>query len=75
MKVYLTLLSLNCSITINSQTLTINVSENKFGIDETLFLIVSRIQDIGNYQDIENYDKINITLGENDYSFILKHSV
>ena len=43
MKVYLTLLSLIYSITIYSQTLTINVSENKFGIDETLSLIVSRI--------------------------------
>ena len=70
MKIYILLLSLIYSITCNSQTLTINVSDNKFGIDETLSVIVSRIQNIGDYQDIGNYDEVIITLGENNYSFI-----
>ncbi|MFY0714016.1 CotH kinase family protein [Seonamhaeicola sp. NFXS20] len=70
MKVYLLLLSLIYSTTCNSQTLNINISDNKFGIDESLSLIVTQIQNIENYQDIESYNEITITLGENDYSFI-----
>ena len=70
MKVYLILLSLIYSIIVNSQTLTINIPDNEFGIDETISVIVSRIQNIENYQDIGSYDKIIISLGENDYNFI-----
>ena len=70
MKIYIILLSLIYSITCNSQILTINVSDNEFGIDESLSVIVSRIQNIGDYQDIGNYDEVIITLGENNYSFI-----
>ncbi|PID68481.1 MAG: spore coat protein CotH [Flavobacteriia bacterium] len=71
MKVYLLILSLVVySINCNSQTLNINVPNHNFGIDENLSIIVSRIQDIENYQDIGNYSEIIITLGEDDYSFI-----
>lgn len=70
MKAYLLIFTLVYSTFICSQTLNINVSDNKFGIDETLSVIVSRIQDIGNYQNIGSYDEIIITFGENDYSFI-----
>lgn len=70
MKAYLLIFTLVYSTFICSQTLNINVSDNKFGIDEALSVIVSRIQDIGNYQNIGSYDEIIITFGENDYSFI-----
>jgi spore coat protein H len=70
MKVYLLILGLSYSIIGNSQTLNINVSDNKFGIDETLAIIVSRIQDIEEYQDIGNNNEIVISFGENEYRFI-----
>ncbi len=71
MKVYLLILSLLVySINCNSQTLNINVPNHNFGIDENLSIIVSRIQDIENYQDTGNYSEMIITLGEDDYSFI-----
>ncbi|MBC6401218.1 MAG: BspA family leucine-rich repeat surface protein, partial [Ekhidna sp.] len=52
-----------------SQVLTINVSENNFGIDESNSLIVSRIQNIDNYTNTGQYDEIVITLGESSYNF------
>jgi spore coat protein H len=70
MKIYLLILCFFFSTICNSQTLTINVSDNKFGTDETLSIIVSRIQNIEDYQDIENYDEIIISFGENDFRFI-----
>lgn len=72
MRVYLFTIGLVYSIICNSQTLKFSVSNNKFGIDETLSIIVSRIQDIENYQDIKSYNEIVITLGDSDYSFISK---
>ena len=44
--------------------------ENKFGIDETLSIIVSRIENIDDYQDVANYDEPLIIFGEHDYKFI-----
>lgn len=71
MKVYLFITSLIFSIACcSSQTLNIQVPDHHFGIDENLSIIVSRIQNIEDYQDIGNYKEIIITLGENDYSFI-----
>ncbi len=69
MKKHLLLLSLIYASICNSQVLTINVSENNFGIDETLSIIVSRIQNINYYQDLSGYDEIVITFGESNYSF------
>jgi len=70
MKAYLLILTLVYSTFVCSQTLTINVSENKFGIDENLSLIVSRIQNIDDYTDIGNYNEIVLNLGQNSYRFI-----
>jgi spore coat protein H len=70
MRIYLLILSLAYTTGCISQVLTINVSENNFGIDENRSLIVSRIQNISNYEDTSNYDEIVITLGQNYYSFI-----
>ena len=70
MKVCLLIIGLIISIHGKAQTLSIEVPNNAYGIDETLFLIVSRIQDMENYQDIGNYDEILIALGGDEYSFI-----
>jgi len=45
------------------------VLENNFGIDESNSLIVSHIQNIGNYTNTSIYDEIVITLGQNNYNF------
>lgn len=70
MKIYLAILSLIIFINVNSQTLAVNISDNEFGIDESLSVIVSRIQNIGNYQNIGKYGEIIITFGGNNYSFL-----
>lgn len=70
MKIFLLVLCVFFSIICNSQILTINVPNNKFETDETLSIIVSRIQNIEDYQDIENYGEIIISFGEKDYRFI-----
>lgn len=70
MKKYLILLSLIYSVTCISQTLTINIPENNFGIDESLSLIVSRIQNIENYHDIGNFNNIIIALDQIPYRII-----
>ena len=70
MKAYLLIFTLVYSTFACSQTLTINISENKFGTDEILSIIVSRIQNIEDYQDIEDYDEIIISFGVNAYRFI-----
>lgn len=70
MKIYLPILCVIYSITCNSQILTISVPENKFGIDETLSIIVSRIENIDDYQDVANYDELLIIFGEHNYRFI-----
>ncbi|MDC9724200.1 MAG: CotH kinase family protein [Urechidicola sp.] len=70
MKINLLLLSLVYSTICSSQILTINVAENKFGIDEIHSIIISRIQNINDYSDISNYNEVVINLGQNNYSFI-----
>ncbi|MCT4665901.1 MAG: CotH kinase family protein [Flavobacteriales bacterium] len=70
MKIYLLLLGIIHSITCFSQTLSISVPEDEFGIDETHFLIISRIQDIEDYQNLVNYNEVLITFGDNNYKFI-----
>lgn len=70
MRIYLLILSLAYTTCCISQVLTINVSENNFAIDENRSLIVSRIQNISNYEDASNYDEIVINLGQSDYRFI-----
>lgn len=69
MRISLILLSLIYSLVCSSQVLTINVSENNFGIDESNSLIVSHIQNIGNYTNTSEYAEIVITLGQNNYNF------
>ncbi len=69
MRIYLLLLNLIYTLICSSQVLTINVPENNFGIDESNSLIVSHIQNIGNYTNTSEYDEIVITLGQNNYNF------
>lgn len=54
----------------NSQTLSINITEKKFGLDQIHLIIVSRLQNIDEYQDIGDYNEINIRLGDRNYRFI-----
>jgi len=67
MKIYLTLLGLAFTALCRAQVLTINISDNSFGVDESSSLIVSQIQNIGDYSNTSDYDKIVITLGQNIY--------
>ncbi len=69
MKIYLLLLSIICTGMCNSQVLSINISENNFGVDESKSLIVSRIDDINNYANTSGYVEVVITLGLDDYTF------
>lgn len=69
MRKYLLLLSLIYSGVCTSQVLTINISENHFGIDENNSLIVSHIEDIGNYANTSNFDEIIINFNQNDFYF------
>ena len=65
------LLSLVNTLICSSQVLTINVSENNFGIDESNSLIVSHIKNIHNYTHTNEYSEIIITLGQKNYYFTL----
>lgn len=70
MKVYLLLLSLVYSAICSSQILTIDVPENKFGIDDSDALILSRIQNMEDYQDIGNYSEVFINFDQNNFRFL-----
>lgn len=50
-----------------SQSLTINVAENHFRIDETNLLIVSQIEDIKSYNDLSSFEEIIISLDSIDF--------
>ncbi len=69
MRIYLLILSLTFTVICKSQVLTINVSENNFGVDESNSLIVSHIQNISDYTNTSEYDEIVIILGQNNYNF------
>jgi hypothetical protein len=70
MKVFIIIISLLCSTVSYSQKLDINISSNRFGVDENLSLIVARIQNINAYQNIGDHSDVVITLGPKPYSFI-----
>ena len=74
MKKYFLILCSFFSIICNSQKLVINVPENNFGTDDTLSIIVSQIQNINHYENLSDYDEIDITLDECNYSFASKPS-
>jgi spore coat protein H len=69
MKKSFLLLSIFNTLFCFSQSLTINIPENHFGIDENHSLIVSHIENIEDYNDTSDFDEIIITLNQNDYSF------
>ena len=70
MKKILLLLSITLSSIVSiSQTLTINISENQFGIDENHSLIISHINDIETYSNTTEYSEITIVLDETIYYF------
>jgi spore coat protein CotH len=69
MKKLFLLLSIFNTLFCFSQNLTINISENHFGIDENHSLIVSHIENIQDYNNTSGFDEIIITLDQNDYSF------
>ena len=68
-KVLLLLSIISISIVSISQTLTVKISENQFGIDENHLLIVSHINDIETYNNTTEYSKIEIELDETIYYF------
>ena len=70
MKSYLLILAVLYFSLSNSQTLSINITEKKFGLDQIHLIIVSRLQNIDEYQDIGDYDEINIRFGDRNYRFI-----
>lgn len=70
MKSYLLILAVLYFSLSNSQTLSINITEKKFGLDQIHLIIVSRVQNIDEYQDIGDYNEINIRLGDRNYRFI-----
>ena len=70
MKSYLLILAVLYFSLSNSQTLSINITEKKFGLDQIHLIIVSRLQNIDEYQDIGDYIEINIRLGDRNYRFI-----
>ncbi|MDO5981774.1 CotH kinase family protein [Flavivirga spongiicola] len=65
----LTLLIILNSILGLSQSLTIDIPENHFKIDETNSLIVSHIENIETYNDVTGFNEIIISLNQNDYNF------
>lgn len=70
MKSYLLILAVLYFSLSYSQTLSINITEKKFGLDQIHLIIVSRLQNIDEYQDIGDYNEINIRLGDRNYRFI-----
>tara|TARA_X000000950_G_C13865914_1_gene640721 strand:- start:209 stop:1891 length:1683 start_codon:yes stop_codon:yes gene_type:complete len=70
MKSYLLILAVLYFSLSYSQTLSINITEKKFGLDQIHLIIVSRLQNIDEYQDIGDYNEINIRFGDRNYRFI-----
>jgi len=52
-----------------SQTLTININENYFGVDESRQLIICHIENIDSYSDLSNYNEVIIDLNTNSFLF------
>ncbi|WP_298536989.1 hypothetical protein [uncultured Algibacter sp.] len=69
MKINLLLICLILTEVSTAQLLTINVPENNFGIDESKSLIVSQIENIDTYENINVYSEITITLNGHGYNF------
>jgi spore coat protein H len=53
----------------HSQALNISLKSGKFQIDEAHSMIVARINDIQNFENLSHYSEVTITLGEEEYSF------
>ena len=58
-----------CS-TLHSQVLNILIEEGKYQIDEDIALILSHIEDIEDYTNLQDYDQVNMVFGLETYSFI-----
>lgn len=69
MKKHILFLVLLHSTLCFSQTLNINIEKNKFGIDDTLSILVSRIDNISSYNNLNNYNEIIISLDQEKFSF------
>lgn len=54
---------------IVAQTLTINISENKFGVDQTNLIIVSQLENIEDYDDLTSHTEIIINFNNVSYQF------
>lgn len=52
-----------------SQSLTLNITDNHFGVDKKHTLIVSHIDNIDNYSNTSGFDDIFITLNQESYYF------
>lgn len=68
LSVLLIILFFNISF-IFSQTITINIQENKFGIDKINSIIVSQINNIENYTNIGENKKIFINFNKRNFYF------
>ncbi len=66
---FLTLPIILNSIVCLSQSLTIDIPENHFKIDETNSLIVSHIENIETYNNITGFSEVVISLNQKDYNF------
>ncbi len=52
-----------------AQDLTIDIPENHFGIDDDNSIIVSRIENIENYDNLQTYNNLKINFGGNSFYF------
>ena len=70
LKVRIFVLVLFFSVVTISQTLNITVSENNFGIDASNLIIVSRMENIENFIDIQNnYTEVTISFNGSVFTF------
>ena len=56
-------------ISANTQTLTVEIPQGHFNIDVANELIVSRIDQIESYTNLENYEEVILILGQTTYTF------
>ena len=54
-----------------SQTLTIEIPKNRFQIDTSKTLIISQIDSISTFKDLNRYKNININFNHSKFSFNL----
>lgn len=59
-------------ISLSAQTLTVTIPEGYFDIDHTNDIIVSRLEQIENYANLENYDEVLLIFDQTTYHFSVK---